>query len=112
MPSRLIDIGLVATVLIISTLMATTAHANMVFRNLTGQTVHFDITCNDGVIDGWNIAPHGWRSIFCNNGSQVARVRIRTNRGDFERVVRTTVFDGQVYVLDYDRCGAVNIWRS
>jgi hypothetical protein len=54
MPSRLIDISLVATVLIISTLMATTAHANMVFRNLTGQTVHFDITCNDGVIDGWN----------------------------------------------------------
>ncbi len=84
----------------------------MVFRNLTGRMVHFDITCNDGVIDGWNIAPHGWRSIFCNNGSRVARVRIRTNRGDFERVVRTTVFDGQVYVLDYDRNGEVNIWRS
>ena len=112
MPSRLIDIGLVATVLIISTLMATTAHANMVFRNITDRTLRFEITCNDGRTDLWSVAPYAYRSLYCNNGSPVARVRIRTNHGYDEMVVRMTVYDGQAYVLGYDRDGDVNIWRG
>lgn len=106
-------VGPFAAVLAVSAVAVPAAHADMVFRNATGRTLHFEITCNGNVMDGWSLAPYGWRSIYCKNGSQVAAVRIRTDRNDGnEMVVRTTVYDGQAYVLGYDRDGDVNIWRG
>jgi hypothetical protein len=106
-----ISLGL-AALLATSAAAVPSAHANMVFRNTTDRALRFEITCNDGRVDLWTVAPYGYRSLYCNNGSPVARVRIRTNHGDDVMVVRTTVYDGLSYVLGYDRDGDVNIWRG
>jgi hypothetical protein len=104
--------GLVA-VLVVPVIAAPAAHADMIFRNTTGRTLHFELTCNGTGMDTWSLGPYGWRSIYCNNGSRVAAVRIRTDHyNGMEMVVRSTVFDGGTYVLGFDRGGNVNIWHS
>jgi hypothetical protein len=89
--------------------LTTAARADMLFHNLTGQTLHFSISCDGTGSDQWSIYPNDTGKLVCNNGSQAARVVIRTDHGPYDEVVRATVHDGGAYNLGYDRDGDVSI---
>ena len=87
------------------------AKADMVFHNVTDRPLHFEISCGGSGTDEWTVSPHGMRSLYCNNGAQVAEVRILTDHDTYETVVRDTVWDGAVYNIGYDGEGDVNLRR-
>lgn len=88
------------------------AEANVMFTNLTGQTVHFSASCaGSSGSDAWAVDPHSDGAITCTNGATSMQVTIRTRHDDGDEVVRATVYDGRSYNLDYDRDGDVSIDR-
>ena len=91
---------------------ASAAKADVVFHNLTSQSIHFTMSCTGNGSDLWTIAPHASGSIYCRNDSPAALVVIRTNHGGYDEVVRKTVVDGVSYDIGYDRDGDVSIAPS
>jgi hypothetical protein len=88
---------------------ASVARADVRFNNLTSQAIHFTMSCDGGNGDGWTIDPHASGALYCNDGSPVALVTLRTNHGNYDEVVRKVVVDGASYVIGYDHSGDVSI---
>ena len=92
--------------------VSSVAHADMLFHNITDETLYFGLSCNGSGIDQWAIAAHDTRSIVCRNGSSVASVEIRTRERDGgHAVVHATVYNGVGYDLGFDDDGDVSIER-
>jgi hypothetical protein len=104
--SRFAAAGIGALALVAAT---TAARADVRFHNITGEALHFSITCTGNGNDDWSIAPYSSGAISCTNGSPVAVVTIRTDRGPVDDVVRAVVHDGFSYRLGYDNTGDVSI---
>jgi hypothetical protein len=107
--SRLVAFGAAA---LLTAGVASTARADVAFRNVTGEPIHFGFSCDGYGQDAWTVAPYRTLSIYCNNGSRVATVEIRTAHRHHDEVVRSTVWDGRTYELGFDGDGDVNIWRG
>jgi hypothetical protein len=89
-----------------------TARADVLFTNLTSQTLNFSISCaGSGGADAWRVNPHSTGALTCRNGADSAQVTIRTQHSNGTEVVRSTVFDGRSYDLGYDADGDVSIAR-
>ena len=88
---------------------ATVAQADVLFHNVTDQTLHFSMTCNGTGQDDYTIDPHSSGSLYCKNGSDAAVVTIRTDHGGYDEVVRAVVYDGSSYRLGYDGQGDVSL---
>jgi hypothetical protein len=101
-----------ATAALMTVGAASGARANILFRNVTGQALHFAISCDDSSQDTWTVAPYRTLSIYCKDPEvHAATVEITTAHRHHDEVVRRTVWDGLVYNLEFDADGDVNIWR-